>query len=108
MTSGRSWRGSGASGGRETGRNEPQAGSCDRLDWDVRGRQDERGGFQVVWDRSLNFLSPRSNQSASPTAVGGRRSLWCAALGVRLNGVSSLMMLRARSRLSRRRDLKPP
>jgi protocatechuate 3,4-dioxygenase beta subunit len=59
VTSGRSWRGSGASGGRATGRNEPQAGSCDRLDWDVRGRQDERGGFQVVWDRSLNFLSPR-------------------------------------------------
>ena len=24
----------------------------------MRGRQDERGGFRVVWDRSLNFLSP--------------------------------------------------
>ena len=37
----------------------------------MRGRQDERGGFQVVWDRSLNFLHPPGGEAAS--AVGKRQ-----------------------------------
>ncbi len=58
VTSCGSWRGSGASGGREAGGNEPEAGDCDRLDGVVRGRKDGGGGFRVVRDRSLNILSP--------------------------------------------------
>ena len=65
MTSGGSWRGSGVFGGRETGGSAPETGSCGRLDEDVRGREDGGGGFQAVWDRSLNLLHPSWCSSCS-------------------------------------------
>jgi hypothetical protein len=49
-----SWLRSGVSGGRESGQNGPETSRSDR--W--TGRQNNRGWFWVVRDRSLDLLFP--------------------------------------------------
>lgn len=72
---GRSRRESGASGGRKASRKESPGGSCDNLDWDLRGREDERGGFRVVWDRI--WRSPPAGVDHGSRPSQGQSSVVC-------------------------------